>query len=266
MGVFDWLFGSASLTRMRKGLQLMVDFHQGRQIAAEAVAKEDRHPQHHGSGQLDQLQSTLEGARSHVGSQQKTKFGGKTHPHPLATIAALFGAFSIRFGSCGSFAQNEAPQLVQFHLGPLYFSQQVLVDLIGFLRRTAQPCQTRFFAHAHGKADGRQLHFAQQQLEHNHDLLFGRAQIKKHRVPRLRKLFAALSTLEDTPFSTLGLVRRYRLDVAPVHQFIMTARRVGAWLSPFFRLSHGSSFRYLWSRRQKHSKKVDPCLFQSITG
>ncbi len=58
--------------------------------------------------------------------------------------------------------------------------------------------------------------FAQQQLEHDHHLLFCCAQIKEDRIRYLGKLFATYIALEDAPFPALGLVRRYRLDVPSV--------------------------------------------------
>ena len=260
------MLGTPWLPGAWKGFELMVDRQQSGQIAAEPIAKEHRNPQHHKGGQLDQRQRTLEGAWPHMGGQQEPIFRGKAHPHPLSSIAAFFWTLAICCCARRPLAQDEVPQFVQLHLRHLHLAQQVLVDLIGFFRRTSQPFQTRLFRHAHGKADGTQLHPAQQQLEHDHHLLFRGAQIIEHGVPCLCKLFATLFTSEDAPFPTLGLIGRYRLDVASVYQLIMTACRIGARLSPSFRLSHGVAFRYVWSRSQKHSRKAAPCLFQSITG
>ncbi len=179
--------------------------------------------------------------------QQESIFRGKAHPHPLSSIAAFFWTLAICCRTRRPFAQDKAPQFVHLHLGHFHLAQQVLVDLIGFLRCTSQPFQTRLFRHSQGKADGTQLHLAQQQLEHDHHLLFRCAQIIEDRFPRLRKLLSTRSALEDAPLPTLGLVRRYRLHVAAPHQFIMVTGRVGARLSPVFWLSHEVAFHQVRS-------------------
>src|ERR687891_884324 len=93
----------------------------------------------------------------------------------------------------------------------------MLVDLFSLLGGTAQPLQDSPFRHAQREAEGRQLHFAQQQFEHEEDGLLHRAQIKEDRPAGLSELLTPPLALKDTTPTALGRVGRNRSYIATVH-------------------------------------------------
>src|ERR671918_2163737 len=108
----------------------------------------------------------------------------------------------------------------------------MLVDLFSLLGGTAQPLQDSPFRHAQREAEGRQLHFAQQQFEHEEDGLLHRAQIKEDRPAGLSELLTPPLALKDTTPTALGRVGRNRSYIATVHLVSMATLRVGARLAP----------------------------------
>jgi hypothetical protein len=145
-------------------------------------------------------------------------------------------------------------------------AQQVLIDLGGLFRRSLQPFQNGLFCHAKRAADAGQPDFAQQELEHDDNLLLARTQVKKDRLARLGELLVAKFAVKDAPLAALGLVTRNRSDIATVHQFIMRTSRVGAWLAPIFGFTQGAVLRLVWSCSDNCSGITGPFLFQSISG
>jgi hypothetical protein len=93
----------------------------------------------------------------------------------------------------------------------------VLVDLVSLLGCPAQPLQDSPFRHAQREAQGRQLNFAQQQLEHEGDGLFHRAQIKEDRPAGLTELLPTPLALKDATPTALGRVGRNRSHIATVY-------------------------------------------------
>src|SRR5919109_4076809 len=240
MGFQHGFAGASAFARARKLLDLVVDRDQRGPVTAEAITEETGHTTDDSGRHLNQAQGALERAWADIGSEQQAKPWREADPHPLAPIRALVGAFTSR-GRCGGMlARDEVPQLVQLNRRDVHFAQQVLVDLFSLLRRAAQPLQDSPFGHAQREAQGRQLHFAQQQLEHEDDGLLHRAQIKEDRPAGLRELFTTQFTLKDATPTALGRVGRNRSHIATVHQAIMTTCRVGARLAPVCGCSQGS--------------------------
>src|SRR5262249_49339589 len=134
MGLLDGLPRAPRLARMRKGFQRMVDLDQSRQVTAEPITEKARDPQDHGSRHLDQLQGTGKPPWADKGRKDKTEFWGKTDPHPLPSVLAPLGAFAIRAGLLGLLAPDEAPHLIELHLGDRQVAQQVHIDLMSLLR------------------------------------------------------------------------------------------------------------------------------------
>ena len=113
---------------------------------------------------------------------------------------------------------------------------------------------------------GGQLHFAQQQLEHEDDGLFHRAQIKEDRPAGLRELLTTPLALTDATPTALGRVGRNRSHIATVHQAIMTTRRVGARLAPVCGCSQGSVLPTVRFHNLNYRTVTGPSLYQSISG
>ena len=247
-------------------LNLMIDSDERWQVAAEAIAEETGHATNNRRRQLKQVQGALAGTWANIGGQQQTEFRCKTDPHPLPSISALLRALTVFSRRLSVLAQDEGPQLIQLHTRDLDFTQQVLVDHGGLLCRAPQPFEDRLFGDAEGAAHTAQLDFAQQQLEHEDDFLFTRAQVKKDCRARLGELFAAEFAVKDAPSAALGRVSRNRADIATVQQSIMRASRVGARLAPVLGFSQGSVLRLVRSRNHNFSGKTGPFLFQSISG
>ena len=262
----DRIPGPPTFARAGNLPDLMRDRDERRQVAAEAITEETGHSTDDCGRPLNQLQSALEGARANIGGQQQAELRRKADPHPLASISAFLRALAIGIGFRSVLAQNEGPPLIQLHLGDLHLAQQVLIDLGGLPRRSPQPFQDGLFRHAKREADAGQLDFAQQEFEHDDDFLFRRTQVKKDRLARLGELLAAEFAVKDAPLATLGPVSRKRSDIAMVHQSIMRASQVGAWLAPVFGFSQGSVLRLVWSHNHNCSGNTGPFLFQSISG
>src|ERR671916_780616 len=240
MGLQHRLAGTSAFARARKLLDLVVDRDQRGPVAAETITEETGHTTDDSGRHLNQVQGALERAGADIGGEQQAKLGREADPHPLASIRALVGAFTVRGRGGSLLARDEVPQLVQLNLRDVHFVQQVLVDLFSLLRRAAQPLQDSPFGHAQREAEGGQLNFAQQQLEHEDDGLFHRAQIKEDRPAGLRELFTAPLALKDATPTALGRVGRNRSHMATVHQAIMATGWIGARLAPVCGCSQGS--------------------------
>jgi hypothetical protein len=161
---------------------------------------------------------------------------------------------------------TEAPQLIQLHLGDLNFTEQILVNFGRFFRRPAQPLEGRLFGHPERKADAGQFDFAEQELEHEDHFLFRRAEVEEDRLARLGELLPAHTAIKDAPRTALGLIGGDGSHVPAMHQSIMGAGRVGTRLVPVFGFSQGSVLLLVWSRNLNYSGRMDPFLFQSISG
>ena len=241
------LLGTTWLSRAWKRLQGMVGLNESRQITAEPVTEKARHAQDHGSRHPNELQGTFQRPRANKRRQDETIFRRKTDPHPLPPILAQVGAFPTRLVRLRMLTLDEAPHLVELHLGDRQLPQQVRVNLVGFVRRAFQPHQDGFFGYAQNKANVRQANFNQEHLERHHHFLFGRPQVKENRIAGFGKRHVAGVAQEDAPFSALRQIRGNGANVPAVHQPIMGTIRVGAWLTPVLRFSHGSilqSVRY----------------------
>src|SRR5262245_44480845 len=232
------LFGASRLARAREGLQRMVDLDQSRQITAKAIAEKARDTQDHGGRHLDQLQGTGQRPWADKGRKDKTEFWGKTDPNPLPSVLAQLGAFAVRVGLLGMLAPDEAPHLIELHLGDRQVTKQVHIDLMGLLRGSPQPLQDGFFGHAQYEADVGKRDFDQQHLQGHHDLLFWGSQVKEDGVACLGEGTRTLATAEDASLATLGHISRNGANVAPVHQPIMGTVQVGARLAPVLGFSH----------------------------
>src|SRR5918992_1629145 len=239
MGLQHRLAWPSTFACTRKLFDLMVDLNQRRPVATETLTEETGHATHDGRRHLYQEQGAVECAWADI-SHQQTKLRGEAHPHPLTSVGTLIGAFAVRGRLYGLLARDEVPQLIELHLRDVHLAQQVLIDLFSLLRRAAQPLQHSPFRHAQRKAEGRQLNFAQQQLEHKDDSLFRRAQIKEDRPTGLRELLTTQLTLKDATPTALARVGRNRPHIATVHQAMMATRRIGARLAPVFGCSQGS--------------------------
>jgi hypothetical protein len=79
-------------------------------------------------------------------------------------------------------------------------------------------------------------------------------------------LFPTPRTVEDAPPTALGLIGGDGSHVPAMHQSIMGAGRVGTRLVPVFGFSQGSVLLLVWSRNLNYSGRMDPFLFQSISG
>jgi hypothetical protein len=119
--------------------QGMVDLNQSRQITAEASAEKAGDTPDDVSRHLDELQGIVNSPLATKCSQEKSKLGGETHPHPLTPVLTPFGAFPVRAGLLHMFASNEAPHLIVLHLRDGQVPQQGRIDLVGFLRRSSEP-------------------------------------------------------------------------------------------------------------------------------
>src|SRR5262249_28125414 len=238
MGLRDGLFGASWLACARKGLQGMVDREQCREVTAEPITEKARDSQDHGGCHLAQLPGTVTRPWADKGRTDKTKFWGKTDPHPLPSILAQFGAFTVRIGLLGLLAPDEVPHLIELHLGDRQVPQQVHIDLVRLLCSSPQPLQDGFFCHAQDEANVGKRDFDQQQLQGHHDLLFWGPQVKEDGITCLGEGALTLATAEDASFATLGHISRNGTNVASVHQPIMGTVRVGAWLPPVLGFSH----------------------------
>ena len=243
MGFQHGLARASAFARARKLLDSVVDRDQRRPVTAEASTEETGHTTDDSGRHLNQTQGALERAWADLGGEQQAKLGREAGPYPLASIRALVGAFTVR--GCGGslLARDEVPHLVQLNRRDLHFVQQVLVDLFRLLGCTAQPLQDRPFRHTQREAEGRQLNFAQQHLEHQDEGLFHRAQIKEDRPAGLRELLTTPLALKDATPTALGRVGSNRSHIATVHQAIMATPRVGARLAPVCGCSQGSVLR-----------------------
>src|SRR5262245_2395453 len=238
MWLLHGLFGPSRLACAREGLQHMVDLNQSRQITAEAIAEKARDTPDDGSRHLNQLQGTLKRPRAYKSCQNQAKLGGETDPDPLSSIFAELCALAGRADLLGMLAPDEAPHLVELHLGDRKVPQQVCVDLMGLLSGSPQPLQNGFFGHAQNKADVTKRDFDQQHLQGHYDLLFRRPQVKEDGVACLREGALTLAAAEDTPLATLGHIGGNSANVASVHQPIMGTVRIGARLAPVLGFSH----------------------------
>jgi hypothetical protein len=135
-------------------------------------------------------------------------------------------------------APDEAPHLIELHLGDRQVTQQVGIDLMSLLRGSPQPLQDGFFGHAQYEADVGKRDFDQQHLQGHHDLLFWCPQVKEDGIACLREGTLTLATAEDASLATLGHISRNGANVASVHQPIMGTVRVGARVAPVLGFSH----------------------------
>src|SRR5918996_589270 len=266
MGFQHGFAGTSAFARARKLLDLVVDRDQRGPVAAETITEETGHTTDDSGRHLNQVQGALERAGADIGGEQQAKLGREADPHPLASIRALVGAFTVRGRGGSMLARDEVPQLVQLNLRDVHLTQQVLVDLFSLLRRAAQPLQDSPFGHAQREAEGRQLHFAQQQLEHEDDSLFHRAQIKEDRPAGLRELFTAPLALKDATPTALGRVGSNRSHIATVHQAIMATGWIGARLAPVCGCSQGSVLPTVRFHNLNYRTVTGPSLYQSISG
>ena len=98
--------------------------------------------------------------------------------------------------------------------------QQMVVDRLGLMGRTAAPGQYGLFRHTEHKADARQVNTDQEHLEGHHDLLFRGPQIKENRIACLREALLALGASQDTAFPTVRHIRGDCADVALMHTIV----------------------------------------------
>src|SRR5215467_2424618 len=232
MRLLDWFPRAPRLAHARKGLQRMVGLDQRRQVTAEPITEKTRDTQDHGGCHLDQLQGTGKRPWADKGHKDKTEFWGKTDPHPLPAVLAQLGAFTVWLGLLGMLAPDEAPHLIELHLGDRQVAQQVHIDLMSLLRGPPQPLQDGFFGHAQDEANVGKRDFDQQHLQGHHDLLFWGPQVKEDGITGLGEGTLTLATAEDASLATLGHISRNGANVASVHQPIMGTVRVGARLAP----------------------------------
>src|SRR5262249_22246892 len=211
---------------------------QRRQVTAEPITEKTRDTQDHGGCHLDQLQGTGKRPWADKGHKDKTEFWGKTDPHPLPSVLAQRGAFPIRLGLLGMLAPDEAPHLIELHLGDRQVAQQVHIDLMSLLRGSPQPLQDGFFGHAQDEADIGKRDFDEQHFQGHHHLLFWGPQVKEDSITCLGEGVLTLATAEDASFTTLGQISSNGANVASVHQPIMGTVWVGARLAPVLRFSH----------------------------
>src|SRR5215475_15496031 len=239
MGLLKWLLRASRLSRAREGLQRMVDRKQSRQITAKAITEKARDPQDRGSRHPYEGQGTGKRPWTNKRGQDKSKLGGEADPHPLPPVCTPLTALAIRTGLLGMLTSDEAPHLIELHLGNGQVPQQVGIDLMSLLCGSSQPLQDGFFRHTQDKANIRQADFDQEHLQRHHDLVFRGPQIKKDRVARLGKAVLTFATAEDAPFAALSQIGGDGTYVASVHQPIMRTVRVGARLAPVLGFSHG---------------------------
>src|SRR5262245_370289 len=238
MGLLACFLRASRLARARKGFQRMVSFDQSRQVTAEPITEKARDTPSHGRRHLDQLPGTVKRPWADKGRKDKTEFWGKTEPHPLPSVLAQLGAFAVRVGLLGMLAPDEAPHLIELHLGDRQVAKQVHIDLMRLLCGSPQPLQDGFFGHAPYEADIGKRDFDQQHLQGHHDLLFWGPQVKEDSITCLGEGTLTLATAEDASLATLGHISRNGTNVASVHQPIMGTVRVGARLAPVLGFSH----------------------------
>lgn len=219
----------------------MVDLAQRRQVVMQAITKEAGNPAHHGSGHVDERQSTLKRPWPDKRCQDEATWGGEADPDPLAPILTQFGALPIRASLLRLLSPDEAPHLIELHLGHWQVPEQVRLDLVGLVRRSLQPHQDGFFGHAKDKGDSSQIDLDQEHLESHHDFLFRSLQVKEDGIARLGKGGVACGALEDAALATLRQIGRDRPDVPAVHQLSIGAIGIGAQLAPGPGCSHGQS-------------------------
>jgi hypothetical protein len=67
------------------------------------------------------VQGASQRAGADLGGEQQAKLWREADPHPLASIRALVGAFTVRGRGGGLLARDEVPQLVQLNLRDVHF-------------------------------------------------------------------------------------------------------------------------------------------------
>src|SRR5262247_2084575 len=96
-------------------------------------------------------------------SEASMKFGrNSTTEKSVPSVLAQLGAFPVWGGLLGLLAPDEAPQLIELHLGDWQVAKQVHIDLMSLLRGSPQPLQGGFFGHAQDEADVGKRDFDQQ--------------------------------------------------------------------------------------------------------
>ena len=122
MGFQHGFAGASAFARARKLLDSVVDRDQRGPVTAEAITEETGHTTDDSGRHLNQAQGALERAGADIGGKQQAKLGREADPHPLASIRALVGAFTVRSRSGGMLARDEVPQLVQLNLPDVHFA------------------------------------------------------------------------------------------------------------------------------------------------
>ena len=122
MGFQPGFARASAFARARKLLDSVVDRDQRGPVTAEAITEETGPTTDDSGRHLNQAQGALERAGADIGGKQQAKLGREADPHPLASIRALVGAFTVR-GRCGGMlARDEVPQLVQLNLPDVHFA------------------------------------------------------------------------------------------------------------------------------------------------
>src|SRR5918998_5569652 len=107
MGFQHGLARASAFARARKLLDLVVDRDQCGPVAAEAITEETGHTPDDSGRHLNQTQGALERAWADLGGEQQAKLGREADPHPLASIRALVGAFTVRGRGGSLLARDE---------------------------------------------------------------------------------------------------------------------------------------------------------------
>lgn len=204
MGLHDGVSWTASLPGSGKGLDLMVDGDEGRQVGTEAVAKEAGDPLDHGSCPLDQAQGTVEGPRPNEDSQHQTELRSEADPQPLPAVLAGGWGLSIRTRTIGLLSLDEVPHLIQLDLRNGKLSQEMFIDLSRFVRSPIEPIQYGLFGHSEDEANTGKIHSNEQHLQSHHDLLFRCSEIIEDRVLSLGEALVAGIAVKDASLATFG--------------------------------------------------------------
>src|SRR5437868_1762500 len=185
--------------------------------------------------------TTLRGPGANQRRKDEPVFRVETDPDPLPPVRAQGGALPIRASLRCMFALDEAPHLIELHLGHGQVPEEVCIDLCSLVRGSLEPRQHRFCRHTQDKGDPRQINLDQEHLESHHHLLCRGLQVKEDSIPRLGKRGAAFGALEDASLPTLRQRGRDRTDVPAVYHLSIRAIGMRARLAPGLGRSQGQS-------------------------